>query len=177
MPLLRTQLVAAGCFTLLACVGCSDWKAVGELGGLRGSVTKAADYELGPDGVVEQQMDALSHWQDDPQAVERVFSFASPGNRAVTGPVDHFERLVEEEAYLPLTNSQGYVVGRAVESDDAATVLVTLIDRSGTLLAYRFYLSRQASEPQRRWMTDAVLRFNPSDDATDEAAEPLIPTI
>ncbi len=174
MPFLRSPRFAAGCFTLLTIVGCSEGIAPGGSSALSGSAPTAADLELSPEGVVEQQMDALSHWRDNPHAVERVFSFASPGNRAVTGPVDHFERLVEEEAYLPLTNSQGYVVGRAIEAGDAATVLVTLIDRSGVLLAYRFYLSRQADEPRQRWMTDAVLRFPTSDEGVVERFAPTI---
>lgn len=165
----------AGCLLLAACAGCSERGATGGLGiPFSASVSTAADLDLAPAGVVEQQMAALGEWRNDPAASERVFSFASPGNQVITGPLERFEGLVESEPYLPLTNNQGYAVGRAVESGDAATVLVTLVDPSGALVAYRFYLSRQEDEPRRRWMTDAVYRFTPSE---ADAEESVLPTI
>lgn len=172
---LRSPSSVAGCLLLVVCAGCSERGVTSGLGVSFGaSVSTAADLDLTPAGVVAQQMAALGQWRDDPAASERVFSFASPGNQVITGPLERFERLVESEPYLPLTNNQGYAVGRAVKSDDAATVLVTLIDPSGTLVAYRFYLSRQEDEPQRRWMTDAVYRFTPSEAGAEES---VIPTI
>lgn len=172
---LRSPSLVAGCLLLAACAGCNERGASGGLGmQFSASVSTTADLDLAPAGVVEQQMMALGQWRDDPAASERVFSFASPGNQVITGPLERFEGLVESEPYLPLTNNQGYAVGRAVESGDAATVLVTLIDPSGALVAYRFYLSRQEDEPQRRWMTDAVYRFTPSEAGAEES---VIPTI
>ena len=169
---LRPPLTLTFCL-LLACAGCSELRTSSGLGA--GAVASSpADYELAPAGVVSEQMAALGQWRDDHAASGRVFSFASPGNRVITGPLDNFEGLVESEPYRPLTNNQGYAVGRSVEVGDAATVLVTLIDRSGALVAYRFYLSRQQDEPQRRWMTDAVYRFTPSEAGADES---VIPTI
>lgn len=172
-PFRKRRLRSIG-LGLLACVGCGKAGVSTNATTSSPSVTKVTDWDLSAEGVVAQQMQSLAAWRDDPLAVERAFSFASPGNRAVTGPVDRFAGLVESEPYLPLTANQGYVVGRAVESKDAATVLVTLIDRSGTLLAYRFYLSRQKGEPHRRWMTDAVYRFTPDDASADGPVSPTI---
>lgn len=135
---------------------------------------RPADIDLSPQGVVGEQMKALAAWDDGPAALDRVFSFASPGNRAVTGPEERFRKLVESEPYAPLFENQGYVVGRAVEAADAATVLVTLVDRAGELVAYRFYLSRQPSEPKARWMTDAVYRFTPGAPASSTPDYPTI---
>lgn len=168
-----SPLLIAGCLLVVACAGCSDLRSPGGLGA-SAAAASPADYELAPAGVVSEQMAALTEWRVDPAASGRVFALASPGNQAITGPLERFEGLVESEPYLPLTNNQGYAIGRAVEAGDAATVLVTLIDPSGELLAYRFYLSRQEDEPQRRWMTDAVYRFTPSVAGADE---PVIPTI
>lgn len=177
----RSPFFVAGCIALLACAGCSDRSTSGDLGvPLGSSAPPAADLELtpagelAPAGVVAQQMAALGQWRDDPAASGRVFGFASPGNQMMTGPLERFEGLVESEPYLPLTNNQGYAIGRAVEAGDAATVLVTLIDASGTLVAYRFYLSRQEGEPRRRWMTDAVNQFTPSEAGDDETVVPTI---
>ncbi|TWT95345.1 hypothetical protein Pla108_34910 [Botrimarina colliarenosi] len=134
----------------------------------------ASDWDLSAAEVVQEQMTALAAWHEKPDASKRAFSFASPGNQAVTGPLSKFEGLVESEAYGPLTSNQGFVVGESVEKEGAATVLVTLIGPTGELVAYRFYLSRQESEPHRRWMTDAVYRFRP---AASGDVSPTFPTI
>lgn len=152
--------------------GCGDSLSGGLFASRAPAAVSAADQELTPAGVVTEQMRALAAWQSDPNAELRVFSFASPGNRAVTGPLERFEGLIESEPYMPLVENQGYAIGRAVEKGDAATVLVTLVDRSGAIVAYRFYLRRQEGEPGRRWMTDAVYRFTP-----DSPGGPSVPFI
>ncbi|QDV72527.1 DUF4864 domain-containing protein [Botrimarina mediterranea] len=173
MAPLRSLLFVAGCVALLACAGCSELRTSSGLG--TGSVASTpADFELAPAGVVSEQMAALAEWRNDATASGRVFSFASPGNRVITGPLERFEKLVDSSPYVALTDNQGYAVGRAVKKGDAATVLVTLIDRSGTLVAYRFYLSRQEDESQHRWMTDAVYRFTPSEAGADQTVSPTI---
>jgi hypothetical protein len=140
----------------------------------RSTIAAPADLDLTPQGVVGEQMKALADWYEDPDALGRVFSFASPGNRAVTGPAERFRRLVESDPYVPLVENQGYAIGSAVELLGRATVLVTLVDRTGSLVAYRFYLSRQKNEPKARWMVDAVYRFTPGAPAS---AAPDYPTI
>jgi len=115
------------------------------------------DAELAPAEVVEEQMRALAAWETDEGAPARVFSLASPANRAVTGPLEAFKELVESESYHDLIDNAGYRVGSARQAEGVAVVLVTLIDHDGGLVGYRFYLSRQGPGRDGRWMTDAVV--------------------
>lgn len=131
----------------------------------------AADRELPPAGVVAAQMEALTLCAEDRQAIARVFAFASPANKTVTGPLAKFEQMVWRPPYQHLVVNRGWTVGKAVVRDALAAVLVTAVDRDGGLWAYRFYLSRQtgalpgngqAEQSQvgqttpGQWMTDAV---------------------
>src|SRR5262245_55190732 len=46
-----------------------------------------------PADVVRLQLDALRRFHDDPRAVAQCYSFASPANRTVTGPMTRFARM------------------------------------------------------------------------------------
>ncbi len=102
-------------------------------------------------------MEALTEWSDDPTAAERVFEYASPANRAVTGPLDRFRGMVKRKPYDALIGNCGWIAGTPMIAGDAAIVLVTLIDSQNDLRAYRFYLSRQPSADGVAWMTDGVI--------------------
>ncbi|MEO0530666.1 MAG: DUF4864 domain-containing protein [Planctomycetota bacterium] len=110
-----------------------------------------------PRGVVEAQMQALSEWNNDPDAAARVFDLASPANRAVTGPLDRFRQMVEREPFRQLIDSGGWTIGSATKKAGAAVVLVTLIDENNTLRAFRFYLSQVPGEGSDEWRTDGVI--------------------
>ncbi|QDT67472.1 hypothetical protein MalM25_03710 [Planctomycetes bacterium MalM25] len=110
-----------------------------------------------PAEVVEAQMTALSVWRDDHDSAARVFRHASPANRAVTGPLERFRSMVEQDSFAALIDNVGWSAGKAVLAEDAAVVLVTMILPDGSLHAFRFYLSRQPDGAGGEWMTDAVI--------------------
>lgn len=99
---------------------------------------------------------ALSEWREDPAAASRVFQYASPSNQAATGPLDRFRKMVESKPYTALLDNSGWTVGVPMVVDRVAIVLVTLVDDRGKVHAFRFYLSRPATDGAL-WMTDAVL--------------------
>lgn len=111
---------------------------------------------LSPVDVVKVQMQALVGSQEDRALMHQVFAFASPDNRVVTGPIDRFERMILSGAYRPMVFNQSWHVGRSVEEDRLATVLVNTVDTGGRLSLFRFYLSRQTGEFDGCWMTDKV---------------------
>jgi len=114
---------------------------------------------LSPRQVVTLQMKALSAYVDDRAAIHQVFAYASPSNRALTGPLSRFEQIILQPSYHALVACNHYMVGKIVEQDNIATVLVTTVDRQGQLSIYRFLLSKQVETYLGCWMTDAVLQL------------------
>lgn len=115
------------------------------------------DPALSPQQVVDMQMGALSMYAKDRSAIHQVFAFASPANRAVTGPIDRFEQMIKQGSYYPMIANDHWMAGRVVRREDQATVLVTVVDAQDRVSLFRFYLSLQTKPYENCWMTDRVL--------------------
>lgn len=117
--------------------------------------------ELGltPEDVVSIVIRALAH-NDDPYpdaGIETTFRFASPGNRANTGPLQRFSKMVKSHPYGDMVNHRQSDISEVVLVGDKAYFLVQLVAGSGRAVAYAFRLSQQSDgEYQGMWMTDAV---------------------
>ena len=120
---------------------------------------------LGPEEVVVSVLEALSR-NDQPtkdRGIEVTFSFASPANRAMIGPLDRFGDLVREEVYRPLLYHSHAVRGAMKVVGDRAQQRVIITSVGGQRVAYTFTLSRQSDGPFKGcWMTDGVTREPPS---------------
>lgn len=127
-----------------------------------------------PADVVRMQLEALSRFRDDPHAVAQCYSFASPANRRVTGPMTRFARMVLSGAYRPLVFQEQSLVGIPNVKGDRAVVLASVIDAERHLSIYCFYLSKQANDAHRDcWMTDSVLPVPPMEEPPSKGdAEP-----
>ena len=125
----------------------------------------APDPTLGPEEVVAVVLEALAQ-NDQPtkdRGIEVTFSFASPANRAMIGPVDRFGDLVREEVYRPLLYHSHAARGTMKVAGDRAQQRVIITSATGERVVYTFTLSRQADGPFRGcWMTDGVTREPPS---------------
>jgi len=131
------------------------------------SVTLAADAgkiagpspDLDPAAAVRAQLEAMAH-NDVPRTdagIEVVFGFASPGNRAVTGPLPRFAQMLHKN-YADLLNHRSATLQPTYIEGDAAMQGVELIDEHGAIHRYIFVLSRQTAAPCKGcWMTDSVL--------------------
>lgn len=123
--------------------------------------------------MVQVQIDALRR-NDTPNpdaGIKRSFTFASPSNRLITGPLAHFTEIVRSPAYSPLLNSIAATVEASQVEGDDAKVLVQILSGSGRQVYYLFLLSRQqAGECRGCWMTDAVLRLEPENTGADQVA-------
>ena len=112
--------------------------------------------ELTPDRVVQIQLEALCNNDADDLGFEIAFRFASPANKANTGPLPRFIEILKNGPYALMLD---FVMARydPVEiRDDVGRQSVTL-SRNGTAVTYVFYLSRQSEGPCIGcWMTDAV---------------------
>lgn len=115
--------------------------------------------DLTPQQVVEFQLRALKLNQRG-EGIAATFRFASPNNKAVTGPLSKFSRLFDNPQYSPMLNHYSSEVKALAESASEASFGAALVDADGNVYWYRFDLSRQSQSPCAGcWMTDAVMRI------------------
>lgn len=113
---------------------------------------------LTPQNVVEFQLHSLRS-NDDGEGIAATFRFASPANKALTGPLSRFSKLFDAEQYRPMLNHQDAEVKIMSNDGSVAEVMAALVDANGDYFWYQFRLSRQNKSPYNNcWMTDAVLR-------------------
>ncbi|MEM1023014.1 MAG: DUF4864 domain-containing protein [Myxococcota bacterium] len=122
--------------------------------------------ELGVEAVVRVQLEALklNPQLDDDAGIRLAFRFASPSNRAQTGPIERFIPMVKAPAYAPLLgfDSSSVVVMNAKPS--GAHVVVEVRRGSKTQM-YMWVLSLQENGC---WMTDAVVPVEPEGEEAPE---------
>lgn len=113
---------------------------------------------LKPDEVVRIVINSLSY-NDTPYAdagIATAFNFASPTNKANTGPLTRFITMVNN-GYGLMLNHLSSEFSEVVFKDSAAYQVVKLIARNGAEVVYAFRLSQQQEgEYEGMWMTDAV---------------------
>jgi hypothetical protein len=81
--------------------------------------------------------------------IATAFRFASPGNRAATGPLERFIQLVKSPAYKPLLNHKTAARGAVRIADDIARQRVTLTAANGERIVYLFTVSKQTEDPYK----------------------------
>lgn len=115
--------------------------------------------ELSPEEVVRLQVEALGR-ADDPTpgaGIATAFRFASPGNRAATGPLDRYEQMVRT-GYADLLDFSRAEYGPVRVDGDEAIRLVTLVHRDGRRTTFLFGLERQVGGTYDGcWMTNVVV--------------------
>ena len=122
------------------------------------------DPSLTPREVVRLQVEALQANGEDDAGIATAFRFASPANRAATGPLARFTSMVRG-GYADMLGFERAVFGRMVFEGDEAAQRVTLVQADGRRSTYGFALSKQAGgEYDGCWMTDAVVPVAPGDD-------------
>lgn len=110
-----------------------------------------------PEEVVRHQLAALRESGNGEEGIRQCYQFASPFNRAATGPLARFERMVRSPPYDVMLRAAETLVGSAVVQEGRAAVLVTIVDPQRTIHVFRFFLSKQQQPPYEDcWMTDAV---------------------
>jgi hypothetical protein len=152
--------------------GAAAGTAAPELEQLNLSQVVLPSTELTPDAVVRLQLAGLSDDRGDGVGVLQCYAFASPANRAVTGPLDRFGKIVRQDAFECMARPQAMLIGRPQITDRIARVLVTMIDDQHRVHAFTFVLARQSEAPFKDcWMTEAVLPSLP----TATPSPPAIP--
>ena len=112
--------------------------------------------ELSPAEVIRIQLEALRNNDEGNRGIEVAFRFASPANRASTGPLLRFVRMIEEGPYALMLEYREAAYGAVEVRAERARQRVTLTGARARI-SYWFHLSRQSDAPfEGCWMTDAV---------------------
>jgi hypothetical protein len=127
--------------------------------------------ELSPEDVVQYQVAALQQ-NDDPKydaGIERAFRFASPSNKQVTGPLEHFVQIVKSPPYASLLNNRSSAIVGSEKKDDQAKIAVKIVAVDGRQVTYLFILSKQnEGDFHDCWMTDGVAPLKDAEDGADQ---------
>ena len=111
---------------------------------------------LSPGDVVRIQLEALRRNDRHNRGIEVAFRFASPANRANTGPLERFVSMIRNGPYALMLGFRAASYGPVESRGVRARQRVTLAN-AGRSVTYWFYLSRQTGAPYEDcWMTDAV---------------------
>lgn len=116
---------------------------------------------LSPPDVIRLQLTALAHNQmlGKDQGIDVAWRFASPSNRAATGPYNRFREMVRG-GYPAMLDHRKSALGELELTAIEARQLVVLEAADGSVHAYLWVLGLQDSGPYRGcWMTDAVIEL------------------
>ncbi|RZU99546.1 DUF4864 domain-containing protein [Spiribacter vilamensis] len=108
--------------------------------------------------VVDIQLRALSD-NDDPvpdAGIEQVWAFAHPDNRAVTGPLPRFKRMIKGRGYGVLINHSRAEVEALGEGPNRAVYRVRVVARDGGFHRFRWQLEKASLDAGEAWMTTGV---------------------
>ncbi len=115
------------------------------------------DPDLSPREVVQVQLNALRRNEElgGDEGIATAYRFASPANRAVTGPLERFVGMLKNPLYRPMLDHASAMFGPVQDDGDVARLQVVLFGRMGEVAAYDFTLSRD--EQSECWLTDGVM--------------------
>ena len=95
--------------------------------------------ELSPEDVISIQLKALSDAENDPltdSGVARVWAFAHPANRIVTGPLARFTRMLKSKPYRALIGHRAHHMRQVSLKADQAQFAVKVTSRDGDVFGY-----------------------------------------
>ncbi|KAG6557256.1 hypothetical protein Mapa_001183 [Marchantia paleacea] len=111
--------------------------------------------EVHPADVVKAQLKALRE-----KDLATVFEFASPNNKARTGPLSRFSEMLEGRAYnVMIGHVRAEVLSTITISDNRFQQRIVIEGATGNKATFQWSLSRQEEGPfESCWMTDTVRR-------------------
>ena len=113
--------------------------------------------ELGPAEVVQIQLQALRQNDETDAGIAVAFRFASPANKASTGPLERFVQMIKAGPYRLMLEFETASYKPIVVEGIHALQRVTLVGRR-EIRTYDFFLRRQTGPPCKGcWMTEAVV--------------------
>lgn len=144
------QIIAAALIALLALTGSC----------LAQSPVLRPSPDLSPEDVISIQLKALSDAENDPitnSGVARVWAFAHPANRIVTGPIARFTRMLQSPHYRALIGHRAHHMRRVSLTNDKAHFAIKVTSSDGDVFGYSWHLGKVGSGDYRgMWMTTGV---------------------
>lgn len=151
-PLIRYLLTA----TAIALALYIAWTAVRPVAPAR--LSELPNPHLAPAEVVRIQVAALRQGSESREGIAVAFRFASPSNRARTGPITHFASMIRSDTYMPLLDNVSVEYGRTLTRADRSYTALIVTDRRGVSSGYMWVLSRQGpGSCEACWMTESVM--------------------
>lgn len=122
------------------------------------TTAKSPNLALTPDQVVVIVIDALKNndSSNDDDGIATVYEFASPGNKAMTGPLERFTKMIKG-GFSDMLNHSNSSFGKMDLSENTALQAVWLTSRTGVETGYVFQLGKQSGgDYNGMWMTESV---------------------
>src|SRR4051812_33213541 len=107
----RLLVIVVACAWLALSFASASPKPKGEPPPPASTTRPVPSPDLAPQDVVKTVMDALRNNDEKDTGIRITFSFASPGNREFTGPIDRFIAMVKDPAYAPMLNHKSAEYG------------------------------------------------------------------
>lgn len=118
--------------------------------------------DLTPAEVVRIQLKALRHNKPSNDGIALTYGFASPANKAATGPLERFVGMLTSAPYDRLLNHREVRVSPVTTVGTKAHQILWVTDVSGEQVGYVWVLARQSDGRYKDcWMTDAVYPSRP----------------
>lgn len=125
-----------------------------------GSPVLQPNGDLSPEDVISIQLKALSDAENDPltdSGVARVWAFAHPANKVVTGPLPRFTQMLKSKPYRALIGHRAHHMKQVSLTADKAHFAIKVTDRDGDVFGYSWHLGKVgAGDYQGMWMTTGV---------------------
>jgi len=113
------------------------------------------DPKFKPQQVIELQLDALR--QGDDAGIARVWAFAHPANKRLTGPLARFTRMIKSAPYAILLGHLSHEIEALRRSPERVLFGVTVTGAEGKVVLYRWTVSKIKSGPlEGAWLTSVV---------------------
>ena len=90
--------------------------------------------------------------------IEQTWEFAHPNNKAMTGPLDKFKKMIYSESYKILISHQSAEITILKETEDISVYKVTVLTKNKKKYYYIWQVEKVLSEGKLKncWMTTSV---------------------
>jgi len=116
--------------------------------------------DIKPQEVVIIQLTSLMK-NDDPfsnAGIEQTWEFAHPSNRAYTGPIQKFTRMMYAPSYAVMLNHLKHDILKVQLEENAAYFFIELTAEDGKIYGFKWTLNKVSEDGifKNCWMTTAV---------------------
>jgi hypothetical protein len=116
--------------------------------------------DLSPEDVLSIQLRALSEAENKPDTnsgIARVWAFAHPSNRVITGPLPRFTLMLQSPSYRALIGHRSHHMKQVSLTTDKAHYAVKIQSSSGADFGYSWHIGKVSSGRYKgMWMTTSV---------------------